>query len=317
MPVIVRDAQTRINEKAQQTAPRGIVARTCVFNGFMNEKFQAADPWATYNRQRDETLQGLRERFYPLLSDHSRQVLEQKLQGSDRPVTAQAPNQGQVFRPFKIEASLYPNFNDVNTRVSAPLPSDPTLALLQAAQRVSNIPTCNVQEYLATDHYMIGKEIHSSKYSAVFGDNDILAHELGHWISHQLRQDGISRESRERYDNFRRCLQSFYPRTFWQRVGLSGGRTEEDFADWFAATISTSKFTFACDLNGFMGTAVGFLTGQAPAAENLYTPERGSVHSNHLFRDLHRALVRGENLPRSCEQLMELDPSVRPRRCEY
>jgi hypothetical protein len=167
---------------------------------------------------------------------------------------------------------------------------------------------CRVTSNTVGDHYNPNNEsIFISAFVLANKLSDVLTHELGHWFSHQHQDKKLSSHSSRKIKDVRKCVKSFYPRE--RSRGVYRGdhsRTEEDFADWFAAKAGIGTQRMWCDLKKVLKSTPG----------SDFLPEDGDSHSNILFREMVLRLNRGENLPGPCKELIEVIPEIEPKNCE-
>lgn len=172
---------------------------------------------------------------------------------------------------------------------------------------------CELSIVNVEDHFNFEtRKINISKFTLATGHEEALAHELGHFLSYLASNGELSGHSKKKLDGLRNCIQGFYPGTvpISQLPFPHSGdtqNTEEDFADFMAASVGVKVKPLTCDLQGLT------LYTHKEYGE-LYNPLPTDVHSNGLFREIHMKMVKGEKLSQSCLDLMN-NSAVKPVKC--
>jgi hypothetical protein len=176
---------------------------------------------------------------------------------------------------------------------------------------------CQSKGMLIKDYYNFGdNSINISRYALANNFNDAITHELGHWLSAQMKHKNMSGHSRKKLLEVRECIRNFYPRdkeksAFALKHSGDKSKTEEDFADWFTAKAGLGESGLFCDLKKMVNNLVG------TSKESLYLPKKGDSHSNFLFREITLRLNRDETLPQSCKDLVDYYPDSKPQKCNW
>lgn len=291
------ESESRRVSKGLQPGPlRESISRSCQLATYMMGRLGNANPETAFQAAKNSAIRGLHQNFLSKLSDHSRQLIGTAINQDpfdhiqfDREIYPDFPAHSQTLRPF-IEQMNSTNY------------------LLQS--RIFNHAeqfVCSVESFMPKDQFD-GNRISTSLFTIATGHPDILAHELGHWVSSRMNQPDMSSTSRAKFTSLQQCLTGFYSDN-------SGFRTEEDFADWFMNTTVPST-GIGCTLDSMVPLLWNFMVGDtSTTTADPYTPQAGDNHSNGLFRELHGKMVRGEALSLACRQLMNQYPQSRPVRC--
>ena len=292
-----QESESRRVSKGLQPGPiRESISRSCQLATYMMGRLGSANPEAAFQEAKRQAVRGLHQSFLSKLSDHSRRLIETGL------------NQ-DPFDPVQFDREIYPDFARHSQELRPFIDQmNPTNYLLQS--RIFNHAeqfVCSVESFMPKDQFD-GNRISTSLFTIATGHPDILAHELGHWVSAQMSRPEMSASSRAKFTTLQQCLTGFY-------ADGSGYRTEEDFADWFMNTTVPST-SIGCKLDSMVPLLWNFMVGDtSQTTADPYTPQAGDNHSNGLFREIHGKMVRGEILGLACRQLLNQYPQSRPVRC--
>lgn len=266
---------------------------------------QNVDP-QKFQEQKKLIIQNFKTKFLPSLSKKSGKKLSEILEAD--PFVLIEHNQN--FHPYSPNLSIH-HENYVQPQNNFDIIRDLTLLNQGRSFR------CNLGGLLVNDSFNFGTgHISVSKFVLANGYGDAMTHELGHWFSAQIKHKNVSWHSRQKIWKIRKCLRKNYPA---EKAGSiyhlqhSGDRfrTEEDFADWFAAKAGLGENGLFCDLK-----KISMNLGGA-SLENSYLPKAGDSHSNYLFREISLRLNRGETLPQSCKDLIDSYPESQPQKCDF
>lgn len=258
-----------------------------------------------FQEQKNLILHNFKSKFLPKLSSHSAKKLSDILEAD--PFVLIEHNQN--FHPYSPNLSVHRD-GYVAPENNFDLMRD--LTLLNQGRTFR----CSLGGLLVSDSFNFGTGyISVSKFVLANGYGDAMSHELGHWFSAQLKHKNVSWHSRQKIWKVRKCLRKNYPSeragpTYHLQHSGDRFRTEEDFADWFAAKAGLGENGLFCDLK-----KVSINLGGTPL-ENSYLPQHGDPHSNYLFRELSLRLNRGEILPQSCKDLIDSYPESQPQKCD-
>lgn len=275
------------------------VKRTCQLGSYIQDTINANGTVKKFDEYRTRVMNSFRTKFLSTLSEETAKELSNALTPESFVLLE---NQANVFPPkfYSIHDKGYKE-----PQTASQFMSD--LMILQRGEGVR----CNTGGKLVNDHFNPNvNKIFISKYVLANDFPDILTHELGHWLSSQLAKGKLSSHSKKKLINVRKCITSFYeekkPPKHKAKVKGDQFRTEEDFADWFVAKAGIGESGEFCDLKKMVNS------------NNLdnYLPHKDDTHSNYLFRDLNIRLNKGEVLPQSCTDLMNVYPESRPHKCD-
>ena len=287
---------TRVSKGLQPGPLRESISRSCQLATYMMGKVGSANPESAFQEAKRQAIRGLHQNFLSKFPDDCRRRMETAI--------SQDP-----FVPVQFDREIYPDFPK-HTQELRPFIDQmtPTNYLLQS--RVFHHAeqfVCSVESFMPRDQFD-GNGISTSLFTIATGHPDILAHELGHWVSKLMSEPGME-SCRGKLANLQQCLTGFYSDN-------SGYRTEEDFADWFMnATVPSTGI--GCTLDSMVPLLWNFVVGdKSTTTADPYTPTAGDNHSNGLFREIHGKMVRGEALSLACRQLLNQSPQARPVRCQ-
>lgn len=280
--------------------------KSCQLASYLQKKVTENSSEAKFEKTKAAVINRFKAQFIPKLStDSGRKLLEVlethpfdliKLQSDYHPYSVFLGRHSQGF------SSPQNGFD---------LVSD--LALLQSNQSY----LCQTKSFFPADAFNFGTgRILVSPFALANDHDDAITHEMGHWLSLQLKEKRLSRKSHRKLLAVRKCVSGFYPPE--KKTGFfhlfrqkgDGQRTEEDFADWFVSQAGFGGSGLYCDLKKLTLSLVG-----QNRQSSSYLPEEGGIHSSLLFRELHLRLNRGEAIPSVCTELMGAY-SFSPARCE-
>ncbi len=300
-------AKTRVTRNLQPKPIRDSITRSCQLAQFMISKVNAGNPQAQFEDAKQNAVRGMYNGFLMKLSEHSRGLIQSGLQANP-------------FSAIQFDRNIYPDYPTFTEGIRPYAEQMNATMYLQQSQVFEHAEEfiCSMESFMPKDEFN-GTEIHTSLFTIATGHPDILAHELGHWVSERMKSPEMSETSRAKFSTLRSCLAGFYqdkgtPR--FESPFPDGFRTEEDFADWFMN--STVRSTgIGCTLDSMVPLLWNFMVGDTSnVGRDPYVPDAGDEHSNALFRELHGKLVRGEDLSLSCRQLLNQYPQAQPRRCQ-
>lgn len=274
------------------------VKRTCQLGSYIQDTINANGNVKKFGEYREKVIDAFRTKFLPKLSAESAKELSAQLT-PDTFVLLE--NNTNIFPPkfTSVYDDGYKEPNNASEYMNG-------LLTLQRGEAVK----CNTGGKLVNDHYNPNvNKIFISKYVLANNFPDILTHELGHWLSNHLAKGKMSSHSKKKLMNVRKCVTNFYEEKLPPKFEKHKGdrfRTEEDFADWFTAKAGIEESGVFCDLKKMV---------HSNELDN-YLPHKEDTHSNYLFRDLNIRLNRGEVLPQSCRDLMNVYPESQPQKCD-
>lgn len=251
-------------------------------------------------------IDSFKTKFLPRLSESSAKELSQRI------------NPKNIFL-IKDSAKYHPAYPNIGHHNGYKEPQNNAQALRDLTYLSGGLEyKCDVKGLLVKDHFNFGNDsIHISSYAVANNLNDAISHELGHWLSAQMKHKNMSGHSRRKLLEIRECVSNFYPSdkeksTFALNHSGDKSRTEEDFADWFTAKAGMGESGLFCDLKKMMNNFVG------TSKESSYLPQKGDPHSNFLFREINLRLNRDEKLPQSCKDLIDYyHPDPKPQKCDW
>lgn len=280
------------------------ISYSCKTADYLLQKIKSQDLEKKIPELAAQVIAGFETQFLPKLSTESQKMLKGKI----------TPD---LFRVIDVGLESLAFHLSTNT-LKMTLEGE---NIIEHARSVNSLKsyTCNVTplfgyNFLGArgDHYEDGF-INLSPFVLAMGDTEIMAHEMGHMLT-DLMMKNLSSHSKSKILALRKCLNSQHSdkrKTLYEEYFFKGDayRTEEDFADWFAATLKVGRVGLGCEL-----TMMAAVSGAVK--KPLYASQKEDIHSNNLFRELHTRIVRGENLPQVCLDLIELHPDDRPKKCE-
>ncbi|MFZ4713157.1 MAG: hypothetical protein ACOYL6_05585 [Bacteriovoracaceae bacterium] len=287
------------------------VKNTCKVSNFMLEKIVQQNPQAQFVEAQKQIVNLVKSKFIPQMSEHSGQVISEAL------------NQNP-FQILTLEKDIHPPYAALNKGLKLAGEGEDVVAYMNTTQFMtqnSDKFLCSTKSVLPSDHYD-GTKIVTSAFTLGMEYNDILAHELGHWLSDKMARGDISVTSKAKIVKVRTCITGFYQNNTLvssnKQFEGDGFRTEEDFADWFSASLNVSPVVSFCDFPKLFSKLSSYLPKQWQNTEKNgdYLPDSNDNHSNNLFRVLHNRLVSGRSISASCKTLMEEHPEAAPKKCD-
>lgn len=275
------------------------VKRTCQLGSYIQDTINAHGTVEKFDEYRTSIINSFRTKFLPTLSESTAKELSAALTPESFVLLE---NQANIFPP-KFSSVHDNGYKEPQSAVQ--FMND--LMILQRGEAVK----CNTGGKLVSDHFNPNvNKIFISKYVLANSFPDILTHELGHWLSSQLAKGKLSSHSKKKLMNVRKCITKFYEEKsepkYAAKIKGDHFRTEEDFADWFVAKAGIQESGVFCDLKKMVNSN---------DLDN-FLPQKDDSHSNYLFRDLNIRLNKGEVLPQSCTDLMNVYPESQPRKCD-
>ena len=284
---------------------KGKVHRSCKIASFIKTTIDKNVDAQKFQNQKAKIIENFRTKFLPRLSEKSGRELMEILSSDPFHLI----NYNGSFLPFSPNLSVHRE-GYVTPGNNFDMIRDLTLLNQSKTYR------CNLGGLLISDSFNFGTgQISVSQFALANGYGDAMTHELGHWLSAQIKHKNMSGSSRSKLLRARKCVKGNYPdekndSSFHLRHKGDRYRTEEDFADWFAAKSGVGENGLFCDLKKLTINLGGAGT------ENAYLPHAGDPHSNYLFREINIRMNRGETLPQSCKDLMEVYPEAAPKKCD-
>ncbi len=183
---------------------------------------------------------------------------------------------------------------------------------------------CPSARHLATDFFWPGIQkplIHVSPHSCAHPSTglSVVAHELGHALSHFISEDGASTESSQTYLRRRQCVVGLspiipvkMPEGAQQKFTIDRLTTEEDMADWvMQKAVPFDQHPSSCD---FLKVTAD---GKYDPKYLDILPHEGDTHSGSLMRMVREWHSKHASLPASCQQLVNAHSGiVEARACE-
>jgi hypothetical protein len=292
----------KLEALAQKEISKTKIANSCNLAGHIrNEIFLKASK-SNFNKYIGQVRDSFQKKFLPLLSTHSAQTLAAMLKED-------------TFKLIDTEASIEPVIPDLGLVLNYGPRNPPSkfifmqqLQLVRQGQEVR----CHLNGYLPRDITLqTDEKIYLSKLTIASGSTNTITHELGHWLSLQLKYKRISAGSSAKLEKTRNCIRGFYKNDTSESgylVKHDGDhlRTEEDFADWFTARAGLDENDMFCDFSKIFPAS----------SEAKYLPVPEDFHSNFLFREMNLRLNKGQALPASCKLVMKQNPDQAPVKCE-
>ncbi len=183
---------------------------------------------------------------------------------------------------------------------------------------------CPSPRHLATDFFWPGIQkplIHVSPHSCAHPATglSVVAHELGHALSHLISEHKASSESAQTYLRRRQCVVGLspilpvkMPEGSQQKFTIDRLTTEEDMADWvMQKAVPFDQYPSTCD---FLKVDA---SGQYDPKFLEILPAEGDTHSGSLMRMVREWHSQKGSLPASCQQLISAHTGlVEARACE-
>lgn len=263
---------------------------TCQLRHFMANRATQALTSARFQELKEKVVADFRSRMLPRFSAHTRAFIGPK-------VTT------DLF-------SLIPLSATDEALGSVPAAGGSLPELFQTMQW-ENMRGCKATGDVG-DHFNPNtNQVMITVASVQTGNEAMMAHELGHYISSLFAAPEVSADSRASFVRLRQCLNQMHgpaePNGFSAKHEGDLPWSEEDFADWFAASTSASPRGIGCDVIA--------LTRQGDAARNAVE----SIHHEHspdLFREIHYRQVQGAPVPQVCRDLFQDSPTLTPA-CQW
>ena len=279
--------------------------RSCQLASYVKSTLDSTVTYQKFNEARLKIIDNFKSKFLPKLSGESARDLAQLI----RPENFYLIDENVNYHPPRLHLGAHSEGYKEPTN-SIDIVKD--LSLLQKGLK----HRCDVKGMLVKDAFNFGTDtIYVSKYVLANGYSDAMSHELGHWLSAQIKHKRMSSHSRRKLLKARDCISDFYPkekRKSAYALNHKGDHfhTEEDFADWFTAHAGLGESGLFCDLKKMVNNFVGTVPG------GTYVPHEGDSHSNYLFREINIRMHRNETLPQSCKNLVDYYSEYRPGKCE-
>ena len=183
---------------------------------------------------------------------------------------------------------------------------------------------CPSPRHLATDFFWPGIQkplIHVSPHSCAHPSTGlgVVAHELGHALSHLISEHKASSESAQTYLRRRQCVVGLspilpvkMPDGAQQKFTIDRLTTEEDMADWvMQKAVPFNEHPITCDFLKVDSS------GQYDPKYLEILPAEGDTHSGSLMRMVREWHAKNGSLPASCQQLIGAHTGiVEARACE-
>lgn len=287
----------RLSNRTLKSCQLADYLETTLNNNVTQEKFEKA---------RAEAIQGLKNNFLAKLSEESFKKLSASLD----------PSKIHLFEPMGSYRPFTPNFSVHANEYKAPFKGTDYLRDIGLFQNFAS-HVCDSKLSLPIDVFNFGtEEMFLSKFTIANGYGNVIAHELGHWVSKQLVTNKMSSHSRRKLDKVRKCVRGYYPKEKTPSPMLFKDKkdhvyVEEDFADWVASVAGPKVPGFYCEMDKLLEN-IGGIT-----SPSSYLPRSGDTHSNQLFREISTMMNRGEKLPQSCVDLVGVYPEMQPKKCEW
>lgn len=282
------------------------VKNSCQLASYIKTSIDREITFEKFDEKKIQIINSFKTKFLPKLSVSSAKELSALLKPEEFFLIPENVN----FHPFS------PALGQHSQGYEEPKNQYQVLRDLSILPRLQEF-RCQSKGMLIKDNFNFGTgDINISRYALANNFNDAITHEVGHWLSAQMKHKNMSGHSRRKLLDVRECVRDFYPTdreksAFALKHSGDRSRTEEDFADWFAATSGLGESGLFCDLKKMVNNFVGSSNGSS------YLPDKGDPHSNFLFREMTLRLNRGETLPQSCKDLNDYYPEVKSQKCEW
>ncbi len=266
--------------------------QTCRLKGHLIPQVRAASNPQALRNMATSVITSFNERLLPRFSSHTRAIIAPRLRPS-------------IFSLLKPEYT--DKFDSIDVQGEGTIVSN--LMILQT----NTIKECQLETIFSAQRigsYYDGdnQQIFISPLHLIYGGPGVLYHELGHHVS-SLMVTGASPESKRKLLELRSCLTSMHGSFTSNSPKHEGDQnnTEEDFADWVAAITYQGPRNYGCEMLR--------INPLEEVRTSAYTSRRNDVHSNTLFRELHMRMIRSEELPGPCRQLIDHSAEA-PKKCE-
>lgn len=282
------------------------VKNSCQLASYIKTTIDREITFEKFDEKKLHIINSFKSKFLPKLSESSAKELSARLKPEEFFLIPENVN----FHPFA------PALGQHSKGYEEPKNQYQVLRDLSILPRLQDF-RCQSKGMLIKDNFNFGTgDINISRYALANNFNDAITHEVGHWLSAQMKHKNMSGHSRRKLLDVRECVRGFYPAdkeksAFLLKHSGDKSRTEEDFADWFAATSGLGESGLFCDLKKMVNNFVG------GSNESSYLPHKGDPHSNLLFREITLRLNRGETLPQSCKDLNDYYPEAKSQKCEW
>lgn len=282
------------------------VKNSCQLASFIKTSIDRDITSERFDVKKLEIINSFKTKFLPKLSVSSAKELSALLKPEEFFLIPENVN----FHPFA------PAFGQHSKGYEEPKNQYQVLRDLSILPRLQEF-RCQSKGMLIKDNFNFGTgDINISRYALANNFDDAISHEVGHWLSAQMKHKNMSSHSRKKLLDVRECVRNFYPTdkeksAFALKHSGDKSRTEEDFADWFAATSGLGESGLFCDLKKMVNNFVG------SSNESSYLPHNGDPHSNFLFREITLRLNRNETLPQSCKDLVDYYTESKPMKCDW
>lgn len=282
------------------------VKNSCQLASFVKQSIDENVSFEKFDEKKVQIINSFKTKFLPKLSESSAKELSALLKPEGIFLIPENAN----FHPYPPALGQHTNGYEEPKNQYQVLKD---LSLLPRGLEFR----CQSKGMLVKDYFNFGdNSINISRYALANSLNDAITHEIGHWLSAQMKHKNMSGHSRRKLLDVRDCVSDFYPTdkdksAFALKHSGDKSRTEEDFADWFSAKAGLGESGLFCDLKKMMNNFVG------TSKESSYLPHNGDSHSNFLFREITLRLNRGETLPQSCKDLVDYYPESKPMKCDW
>lgn len=139
----------------------------------------------------------------------------------------------------------------------------------------------------------------------------VIAHEIGHAVTHVMSREGMSKASRKSFENFRKCATKQWKSN--PKVSISFFKddklyTEEDTADLMSyMAINDQKTLFSCGV--LYPTAAGY------QALNI-RPPLNDMHTSGVVRLLREIQYKApERMPSTCQEILNRNKDMFGQKC--
>lgn len=287
---------------------KDVVTNSCRIASFMVSRVKDRDLFREFEAARESAMKGLQEKFLKDSCPEIASVISQRLHAPVFKSIGLNKNYLPDFKAFEKDMERFSKMEDSKTYVE----------YLEFEEKNRDALICDVSTFFPTDNF--DGDVNVSLFTLAMGYHNIITHELGHWVSGVLKQANLSSACGGKFAKLRSCLSGFYVEKGQDLYGIHPGdqqRTEEDFADWFAALVTSDGVNPYCDADKITKLALGYIGEGKRKKTNLFVPNSDDTHSSDLFRVLHTKILRNESLSKSCENLLKKYPDSAPKKCEF
>ncbi len=148
----------------------------------------------------------------------------------------------------------------------------------------------------------------------------LIAHELGHVLSHLAKGKNISKKSSQKFLSLRECVSTrhlipFFKENEQAKFNSDHFKSEEDFADYLASKAFTNYNKFG---NPILWMHCSYLNTENSEYSNLkLKPSKMDNHSIPLFRLINSVVDKGGDIPKECDDILaEKAHLYAPIKCE-